>query len=67
MKFETKVIHVGEEPDFREGASGDVVVPIHLSSTFARRKVEERFDINRNIREYVALFKGCRQGREPSG
>ena len=41
MKFETKVIHVGEEPNFKEGGSGDVVIPIHLSSTFARKKVEE--------------------------
>jgi cystathionine gamma-lyase len=41
MKFETKAIHVGEEPNFREGASGDVVIPIHLSSTFARKRVEE--------------------------
>jgi cystathionine gamma-lyase len=40
MKFETKAIHVGEEPNFREGGSGDVVVPIHLSSTFARKEVE---------------------------
>jgi cystathionine gamma-lyase len=41
MKFETRVIHVGEEPNFKEGGSGDVVIPIHLSSTFARKKVEE--------------------------
>jgi cystathionine gamma-lyase len=41
MKFETKVVHIGEEPDFREGASGDVAVPIHLSSTFARKRVKE--------------------------
>jgi cystathionine gamma-lyase len=40
MKFETKAIHVGEEPDLERG-SGDVVVPIHLSSTFARRRVNE--------------------------
>ena len=40
MKFETKAIHVGEEPDLERG-SGDVVVPIHLSSTFARKKVDE--------------------------
>jgi len=39
MRFETKAIHVGEEPDL-EGGSGDVVVPIHLSSTFARKKVD---------------------------
>ncbi|HVP77414.1 MAG TPA: PLP-dependent aspartate aminotransferase family protein [Thermodesulfobacteriota bacterium] len=38
MEFETKAIHVGEEPDLDRG-SGDVVVPIHLSSTFARKKV----------------------------
>ena len=39
--FATKAVHTGEEPDFREGASGDVTVPIHLATTFARRKVEE--------------------------
>ena len=36
--FSTKAIHRGEEPDFREGATGDVAVPIHLSTTFARQK-----------------------------
>jgi cystathionine gamma-lyase len=41
MKFETKAIHIGEEPNFSEGGSGDVVSPIHLSSTFARKKVLE--------------------------
>jgi cystathionine gamma-lyase len=41
MRFETKVIHVGEEPNLQEGGSGDVVIPIHLSSTFARKKVDE--------------------------
>lgn len=41
MRFATKAIHVGEEPNLREGGSGDVVVPIHLSSTFARRRVEQ--------------------------
>ena len=40
MEFETKAIHVGEEPDVDMG-SGDVIVPIHLSSTFARKKVNE--------------------------
>jgi cystathionine gamma-lyase len=39
--FATKAIHKGEEPDFREGATGDVVIPIHLSTTFARKKVTE--------------------------
>ncbi|MDR1582951.1 MAG: cystathionine gamma-synthase [Prevotellaceae bacterium] len=37
--FATKAIHAGEEPDFRDGATGDVVVPVHLSTTFAREKV----------------------------
>ena len=36
--FSTRAIHNGEEPDFRDGASGDVAVPIHLATTFARRK-----------------------------
>lgn len=39
--FSTKAIRAGEEPDFREGATGDVVTPIHLSTTFARAKVDE--------------------------
>lgn len=38
LGFSTRAIHNGEEPDFREGASGDVAVPIHLSTTFARLK-----------------------------
>ncbi len=40
MKFETIAVHVGEEPELNEGGSGDVVTPIHLSSTFARKKVD---------------------------
>ena len=39
--FSTNAIHAGEEPNFREGGTGDVVVPIHLSTTFARKKVSE--------------------------
>src|SRR2546428_8742297 len=39
MKFATKAIHVGEEPGL--ASNGDVVVPIHLSTTFARREVEK--------------------------
>ncbi len=41
MRFDTKLIHIGEEPNFREGGSGDVVIPIHLSSTFARKEVDK--------------------------
>ncbi len=39
MKFETRAIRIGEEPDMENG-SGDVVIPIHLSTTFARRSIE---------------------------
>ena len=39
MKFATKAIHVGEESGL--ASNGDVVVPIHLSTTFARRGVEK--------------------------
>lgn len=38
--FATRAIHAGNEPDI-EGSSGDVVVPIHLSTTFARSKVDK--------------------------
>jgi cystathionine gamma-lyase len=38
MRFSTKAIHVGEEPDY-EG-NGEVVSPIHLSTTFARKDPE---------------------------
>lgn len=41
MKFATRAIHAGEEPNFKEGGSGDVVIPIHLSSTFAREVVDK--------------------------
>src|SRR3990167_1858157 len=39
MKFSTKAIHVGNEPNLKDGGSGDVVIPIHLSTTFARKNV----------------------------
>jgi cystathionine gamma-lyase len=39
LGFGTRSVHDGEEPDL--GSTGDVVSPIHLSSTFARRKVDE--------------------------
>jgi len=38
VKFSTRAIHVGEEPNFK--GSGDVVIPIHLSTTFARKDPE---------------------------
>ncbi len=36
MEFDTKAVHIGEEPDADNG--GDVVMPIHTSSTFARKE-----------------------------
>ncbi len=44
MKFTTKAIHKGNKPIFKKGGSGDVVVPIHLSTTFARKKVNKPTD-----------------------
>jgi cystathionine gamma-lyase len=41
MKFETRAIHTGEEPNLKKGGSGDVVMPIHLTSTFARNKIDQ--------------------------
>ncbi|MHA1962487.1 MAG: trans-sulfuration enzyme family protein [Candidatus Thorarchaeota archaeon] len=40
MRFSTKAVHVGEEPNLKDGGFGDVVVPIHLSTTFARKQVD---------------------------
>jgi len=41
MKFSTKAIHCGEEPNLKEGGCGDVVAPIHLASTFARNELDK--------------------------
>jgi len=41
MKFSTNAIHTGNEPNLKSGGSGDVVVPIHLSTTFARKEVDK--------------------------
>lgn len=39
LEFETKAVRVGEEPIFEgDGANGEVAIPIHLASTFARRQ-----------------------------
>lgn len=39
MKFATKAIHSGEEPNLKESGTGDVVIPIHVASTFARKEI----------------------------
>jgi len=38
--FDTRSIHIGEEPEYLEGSKGEVVVPVYLSSTYARKKVK---------------------------
>jgi len=48
--FATAAIHCGEEPDYT--TCGNVVAPIHLSTTFARKRVDEPtggFDYSRTI------------------
>lgn len=40
-RFGTLAIHTGDEPNLKDGGTGDVVTPIHLASTFARKKVQE--------------------------
>ena len=47
--FDTRSIHVGEEPEYLEGSNNEVVAPIVLSSTFARKKVMNhgRFEYSR--------------------
>ncbi len=41
LKFSTKAIHAGEEPNLTEGGCGDVVTPIHLAATFARKEIDK--------------------------
>ncbi|MBR4814727.1 MAG: aminotransferase class I/II-fold pyridoxal phosphate-dependent enzyme, partial [Paludibacteraceae bacterium] len=70
--FSTRAIHNGEEPDFREGASGDVAVPIHLATTFARQKAgsptagyEYTRSLNptrKALEEKLAALDGARYG-----
>ena len=38
--FDTRAIHVGEKVEFLEGSKGEVVAPIYLSSTYARKEVK---------------------------
>ncbi|MDR1887681.1 MAG: PLP-dependent aspartate aminotransferase family protein [Prevotellaceae bacterium] len=33
--FSTRAVHAGEEPNYAEGAAGDVVTPLHLTTTYA--------------------------------
>ena len=39
MRFATKAVRAGDEPDL--DGTGDVAVPIHMSATFARKEVDK--------------------------
>jgi len=47
MKFSTKAIHIGEEP--KNMQYGDVVSPIHLSTTFAKRSNPTRDNLEKKL------------------
>jgi cystathionine gamma-lyase len=40
--FSTRAVHAGEEPSYDEKTSGDVVTPIHLTTTYAWRNPSNR-------------------------
>ena len=40
FSFDTRAIHVGEMAEFLEGSKNEVVAPIYLSSTYARKEVK---------------------------
>ncbi|MDR1762458.1 MAG: PLP-dependent aspartate aminotransferase family protein [Dysgonamonadaceae bacterium] len=40
--FATKSIHAGESPNYSQGAAGDVVAPIHLTTTYAWHNPEQK-------------------------
>lgn len=68
--FSTRAIHVGQEPD---AASGDVILPIHTSTTFAQDRVGETrgdFDYSRAgnpsraiVEKVIASLEGGALGR----
>lgn len=68
--FSTRAIHVGQEPD---AASGDVILPIHTSTTFAQDRVGETrgdFDYSRAgnpsraiVEQVIASLEGGELGR----
>ncbi len=58
LGFETRAVHVGQEPD---GASGAVVTPITLSSTFAQSAVGEHrgFEYSRSGNPTRTAYETC--------
>jgi len=67
MDFETRAIHIGQEPDPETGA---VTVPIYQTSTYAQRAVGDfRYDYARTrnptrdaLQECLASLEGARHG-----
>ena len=58
MKFETKVIHAGQEPDPRTGA---VMTPIYATSTYAQSSPGEHkgFDYARTRNPTRDALEAC--------
>lgn len=58
MKFETKAIHVGQSPD---PATGAVVVPVHLTSTFAQESPGKHkgYDYSRSLNPTRKALEEC--------
>src|SRR5438045_9750644 len=58
MKFDTKVIHAGQEPDPRTGA---VMTPIYATSTYAQRSPGEHqgFDYARTRNPTRDALEAC--------
>src|SRR5216117_3535465 len=68
MEFETRAIHVGQEPD---PATGSVIVPIYQTSTYAQEAVGENkgYDYSRAanptrtaLQEALASLEGAAHG-----
>src|SRR5919109_5201921 len=57
MDFETRAIHVGQDPD---PATGAVTVPIYQTSTYAQRAVGEfRYDYSRTANPTRDALQDC--------
>lgn len=62
MGFETDAIWKGQKPVISKTSFGDVIVPIHLSSTYARKKVLELpggYEYSRCGNPTRSAYEGC--------
>lgn len=72
MRFETCAIHSGERPNLKEGGTGDVSMPIHVASTYARELVDvptAGYEYSRTanptrdaLQQRLAALEGARYG-----